>query len=144
MVDDIEELFNFYNFDSTLEDLLTALNDMAKGYKKLSQSFKEVKAKKESLATKPETVSSDDLQTALSNLKTKNEDLRSRSHEMLNENQCLAEIINFWAKSSASLQKLQGALNHPVISVGWAMRSIKAIQQRHVLIHSWISLNFKP
>ncbi|KZV58326.1 hypothetical protein F511_34591 [Dorcoceras hygrometricum] len=77
---------------------------------KVFSVIEEVKAEKESHATKAEPVSSNDLQTALSKITTENEDLRSRSQEMMNENQRLSEIILSWTKSSASLQKLQGAM----------------------------------
>ncbi|KZV32771.1 hypothetical protein F511_31732 [Dorcoceras hygrometricum] len=111
------------NLDFTQEDLVTALHDIVIEYRKLSQSFEEVKAEKESRATKAEPVSSDDLLTALSKLMTENEDLRSRSQEMINENQRLAEIISFWTKSSASLQKLQGAMRPSVDKIGLGYES---------------------
>ncbi|KZV35452.1 hypothetical protein F511_30829 [Dorcoceras hygrometricum] len=117
------ELFDFSNLEFTQENLVTALNVMVHEYKKLSQSFEEVKAEKESRATKVEFVSSDDLQNALSKLMTKNEELRSRSQEMMNENQRLAEIISSWTKSSASLQKLQGAMKPSGDKSGFAYES---------------------
>ncbi|KZV54208.1 hypothetical protein F511_13841 [Dorcoceras hygrometricum] len=110
MADDTNEVFDFSNLEFTLEDLVTALNDMVQEYKKLSQSFEEVKAEKESCANKAELVSSSEMQAALSKLATENDELKSRSQEMLNENQRLAEIISSWIKSSASLDKLQGAM----------------------------------
>ncbi|KZV51209.1 hypothetical protein F511_16099 [Dorcoceras hygrometricum] len=51
------------------------------------------------------------MQAALTKLETENAKLRSRSEEILYENQRLADIIRSWTKSSASLQKLQGATN---------------------------------
>ncbi|KZV40037.1 hypothetical protein F511_12432 [Dorcoceras hygrometricum] len=50
------------------------------------------------------------MQAALSKLATENDELRSRSQEMLSENQLLAEIISSWTRSSASLDKLHGAM----------------------------------
>ncbi|KZV47711.1 two-component sensor histidine kinase bacteria [Dorcoceras hygrometricum] len=70
----------------------------------------EVKAEKESYANKAELVSSCEMQAALSKLATENDELRSRSQEILKENQHLAEIISSWTKSSASLDKLHGAM----------------------------------
>ncbi|KZV23551.1 hypothetical protein F511_36489 [Dorcoceras hygrometricum] len=110
MADETDEVFDFSNIDFTREDLVTALNDMVVEYRMLSQSFEEVKTEKESRSMKAEPVSADDLQTSLSKLTSENEDLRSRSQEMINENQRLAAIISSWTKSSASLQKLQGAM----------------------------------
>ncbi|KZV48346.1 leucine-rich repeat receptor-like protein kinase [Dorcoceras hygrometricum] len=49
------------------------------------------------------------MQADLSKLETENAELRSRSEEMFYENQRLTGIISSWTKSSASLQKLQGA-----------------------------------
>ncbi|KZV21304.1 hypothetical protein F511_25626 [Dorcoceras hygrometricum] len=92
----------------TREDLFTALNDMVHEYKKLSQYFEEVMAEKESHASKAELVSSSEMQAALSKLSN---ELRSRSLEMLNENHCLGDIMSSWTKSSASLDKFQGAMN---------------------------------
>ncbi|KZV49148.1 tRNA pseudouridine(38/39) synthase-like [Dorcoceras hygrometricum] len=50
------------------------------------------------------------MKAALSKLITENDELRSGSQEMLNENQRLAKIISSWTKSSASLDKLHGAM----------------------------------
>ncbi|KZV14670.1 hypothetical protein F511_40699 [Dorcoceras hygrometricum] len=50
------------------------------------------------------------MQAALSNLATENEELKSRSQEMLYENQRLVYIISSWTRSSASLDKLHGAI----------------------------------
>ncbi|KZV50759.1 hypothetical protein F511_25621 [Dorcoceras hygrometricum] len=83
---------------------------MVQEYKKLSQSFEEVKAERESCATKVELVISSYMQAALSKLETENEELRSRSQEMLSENQHLSNIISSWTRSSASLDKLHGAM----------------------------------
>ncbi|KZV23092.1 hypothetical protein F511_06616 [Dorcoceras hygrometricum] len=110
MADDTEEVFDFSNLEFTREDLVTALNDMVQEYNKLSKSFEEVKAERESYATKAELVSSSNIQAALSKLATENEELKSRSQEMLNENQWLAGIISSWTRSSASLDKLHGAM----------------------------------
>ncbi|KZV41954.1 hypothetical protein F511_28958 [Dorcoceras hygrometricum] len=94
----------------TREDLVTALNDMVQEYKNLSQSFEEVKAERESCATKSELEGSSEMQTALSKMSTENEQLRSRSEEMLNENQCLVGRMSSWTRSSASMDKLHGAM----------------------------------
>ncbi|KZV43764.1 spindle pole body component 110-like [Dorcoceras hygrometricum] len=83
---------------------------MAQEYWKFSQSFEEVKAERESCATKAELVSSSDMKAALSKLATENEELKSRSREMLYVNQRLAGIISSWTRSSASLDKLHGAM----------------------------------
>ncbi|KZV56824.1 hypothetical protein F511_25870 [Dorcoceras hygrometricum] len=101
-----EVVFDFSSPEFTLEDLVTALNEMVLEYKKLSQPFKEVKAERESCATNTELVSSKDMQAALSKLETENEKLRSRFEEILCENQRLADIISSWTRSSSSLQKL--------------------------------------
>ncbi|KZV21163.1 hypothetical protein F511_24727 [Dorcoceras hygrometricum] len=79
-------------------------------YKNRSQSFKEFKAEEESCATSAGLAGSSAMQAALSKLETENAELRSRSVELLYENQRLADIISSWTKSSASLQKLQGAI----------------------------------
>ncbi|KZV32047.1 hypothetical protein F511_38524 [Dorcoceras hygrometricum] len=110
MADDTDVVFDFSNMELTREDLVTALNDMVQEYKKLSQLFEEVKAEKESCANKAELVSSSDMQAALSKLATENDELRSRSEEILNENQRLTGIISSWTRSSASLDKLHGAV----------------------------------
>ncbi|KZV16907.1 RNA-dependent RNA polymerase 6-like [Dorcoceras hygrometricum] len=112
MADDTEEVFDFSNPEFTREDLVTALNEMVLEYKKLSQSFKEFKAEEESCATSAGIAGSSAMQAALSKLENKNVELRSRPEEMLHENQRLADTISSWTKSSASLQKLQGATKH--------------------------------
>ncbi|KZV25173.1 two-component sensor histidine kinase bacteria [Dorcoceras hygrometricum] len=111
MADDTDDVFDFSNVEFTREDLVTVLNEMFLEYKKLSQSFEEVKAEKESCANKAEPVSSSDMQAALSKLVTENDELRSRSQESLYENQQLAGIISSWTRSSASMEKLHGAMN---------------------------------
>ncbi|KZV21466.1 hypothetical protein F511_15617 [Dorcoceras hygrometricum] len=78
--------------------------------KKLFQSFEEVKAERESCETKAKLFRSSDMQDALSKLATENEELKRRSKEMLYENQPLAGIISSWTRSSASLDKLPGAM----------------------------------
>ncbi|KZV52675.1 hypothetical protein F511_21055, partial [Dorcoceras hygrometricum] len=110
MANDTDELFDFSNLEFTREDLVTTLNDMVQEYKKLSKTLEEVKAKRESYTTKAELVRSSDMQAALSKLETENEELKSRSQEMLNENKRLAGIIKPWTRSSASLDKLHGAM----------------------------------
>ncbi|KZV17001.1 spindle pole body component 110-like [Dorcoceras hygrometricum] len=110
MADDTDEVFDFSNLEFTREDLFTALNDMVQEYKNHSQSFKEVKAERESCATKGELVSSSDQQATLWNLATENDELRSRSEEILNENQQLDGIISSCTRSSASMDKLHGAM----------------------------------
>ncbi|KZV47729.1 trigger factor-like protein TIG, Chloroplastic [Dorcoceras hygrometricum] len=87
MADGTDEIFDFSNLEFTCEDLLMTLNDMVHEYKKLSQSFEEVKAERRAVLIK-----------------------LSWSQEMLNENQRLAEIIRSYTKSSASLDKLHGAM----------------------------------
>ncbi|KZV58029.1 Phytoalexin-deficient 4-2 protein [Dorcoceras hygrometricum] len=111
MADDTEEVFDFSNLEFTREDLVNALNEMVFEYKNLSQSFDEVKAEKESCAMNTEQTSSSNMQAAISKLETENAKLRSKSEEIQYENQRLADIISSWTKSSASLQKLQGATN---------------------------------
>ncbi|KZV43129.1 hypothetical protein F511_07944 [Dorcoceras hygrometricum] len=83
MANDTEEVFDFSNLEFTREDLINALNEM---------------------------ISSSNMQVVLSKLETENAELRSRSEEILYENQRLVDIISSWTKSSASLQKLQGAI----------------------------------
>ncbi|KZV20883.1 two-component sensor histidine kinase bacteria [Dorcoceras hygrometricum] len=130
MADDTDDVFDFSNLEFTHEDLVTTLNDMVHKYKKLSQSFEEVKAEKETCATKFELVSSSEMQAALSKLATENDELRIRSQEMHNENQRLAEIISSWTKSSASLDKLQGAMKPSNDRSDWAM--VAMTEQRPV------------
>ncbi|KZV50558.1 hypothetical protein F511_33697 [Dorcoceras hygrometricum] len=101
----------FFKPEFTREDLVIALNEIVLEYKKLSKSFKEIKAEEESCATSAGLAGSSAMQAALTKLATENAELRSRSEEMLYENQRLADIINSWTKSSASLQKMQGAAN---------------------------------
>ncbi|KZV30656.1 hypothetical protein F511_12929 [Dorcoceras hygrometricum] len=120
MANDTDEVFYFSNLDFTRKDLITTLNDMVIEYRKLSQSFEEVKAEKEI------PVSSYDLKTALSKLKTENDDLRSRSQEMMSENQRLVEIISSWTKSSASLQKVHGAMKPSDDKTGLYYEEMKA------------------
>ncbi|KZV53163.1 hypothetical protein F511_23520 [Dorcoceras hygrometricum] len=50
------------------------------------------------------------MQASLSKLAAENEELRSRSQEMIYENQCLADIIRSWTRSSACLGNLHGAM----------------------------------
>ncbi|KZV27872.1 hypothetical protein F511_37955 [Dorcoceras hygrometricum] len=134
MADDTEEVFDFSNPEFTREDLFTALNEMVLEYKKLSQSFKEFKAEEESCATSAGLAGSSAMQATLSKLENENADLRSWSEEMLHENQWLADTISSWTKSSASLQKLQGATKHSVIKPDWVTIAMKAVSQKPAAI----------
>ncbi|KZV53931.1 hypothetical protein F511_04522 [Dorcoceras hygrometricum] len=105
------EVFDFSNVEFTLEDLVSALNDMVKEYRKLSHT--EVKAENDNLknsTVEPSTVElgeADSFQIKLNKLMTENELLRNESSELKAENERLNEVMSSWKKSSVSLNKLQ-------------------------------------
>ncbi|KZV36097.1 hypothetical protein F511_31413, partial [Dorcoceras hygrometricum] len=109
-----DELFDFFNIEFTLEDLISALNDMVKKYKNLSHTFEEVKAENNDLknsSVEPSVVElgeDDSLKIELSKLKTENELLRNESSELKAEIEKSNLTMSSWAKSSASLDKLFG------------------------------------
>ncbi|KZV24455.1 hypothetical protein F511_17242 [Dorcoceras hygrometricum] len=109
-----DEVFDFSNIEFTLEDLVSALNDMVKEYRKLSKTFEEVKDENDDLknsSVEPSTVElgeADSLKIELNKLIAENELLRNESSELKAEIEKLNLTMSSWTKSSASLDKLSG------------------------------------